>query len=221
VALAAFSLSYPAAAADHCKELTPAYGPTGYTWRGNRCEGIFVSKVSGTLTPFSFTQGRIRVGGSADAVAVSWETPEKDSNVVLTTRSMNWKQSYQMLAKIPASLSRFEWPSGQILTSAVTDLAVRALTHNGTYIPVRAPATTTADYVAAFYSPQLLSDVVLRVKSLDGKEIWAKHIGTPPDRVVQVTIPQEKLARGHVFLISLGGRSATAPLSTEFRAQIP
>lgn len=104
------------AADDPCKEfgLKPAGGPSGYNWRADRCEGIFVQEVagSGDLRLVSFSSRLDTVDpSSVGRLRLSWAQPSS-SEVRLRAYSLRSRHYYRMdLVRGAQAGASYDWPT--------------------------------------------------------------------------------------------------------------
>jgi hypothetical protein len=95
-----------------CDTTLKPRGPSGYMARGDRCEGIYVSEVSGTeLSLASLT--RVFSDYNPDSITrllVRWESPI-DSGITLRARSVKRNVYYGMDTRRTGSVREFTWPT--------------------------------------------------------------------------------------------------------------
>jgi hypothetical protein len=101
-----------AAQAVPCDTTLKPRGPSGYAARGDRCEGIYVSNVSGAeLSLASLTQAFADYDPrSVPRLFLRWESPN-DSMVTVRARSVKRDVYYGMDTRRPGGSGTFTWPT--------------------------------------------------------------------------------------------------------------
>lgn len=87
--------------------------PYRYIQRGDRCEGVYIQAVAGTvLTLLSFTGslGEIHLA-SGRPLLLEWPAPPGDRDVQLRALSMQRRLFYRMDTSVRAGATRYEWPT--------------------------------------------------------------------------------------------------------------
>lgn len=137
-------------ASPHCDPLVDVQntGPGTYKERGDRCEGVYVQKVSGgtglriaSLTD-AFPNFKFAAG---DSLHLAWN-PDGQSAVRLRAVSMGFRQYYRMDSVRPAGSSSWVWPAEVLALHGLSsrDVGLVALMRRpfndgerDVYVPVR------------------------------------------------------------------------------------
>jgi hypothetical protein len=188
-------LGLPALAQQNCPE-KDAGGQTGYKWRGDRCEGIFVQPVAGSadfrLVSFSAgLDGSVDIG-STSALKLSW-APPASGDLSLHAASLRSRHYYRMDARRTVAQGvSYNWPTDVLRAENLkpNEIGVVASTQvagfkDEIYIPLRVGASS--DYKITLLAAAELSEVYISLSRLtpDGKA------------VVQVIKKQEPLRRAY------------------------
>lgn len=142
-----------------CDGLAPLRGSkSGYQDRGNRCEGLYVSKVgSRSLAAMSFTLGRVRFD-LAPSAAIEVTAPGQTQPVNVRALAIPLKTYYRMDAPL-APGATLRWPLKDVLVpEGLTDNRVgvfgwRGAEDNRTLVPLR---VTSAGASSASQAPLLI-----------------------------------------------------------------
>ena len=142
-----------------CEGLAPLRGSkSGYQNRGNRCEGLYVSKVgSRSLAATSFTLGRVRFD-LATAKAIEVSAPGQTQRVNVRALAIPLKTYYRMDATLAPGATLL-WPLKDVLApEGLTDTRIgvfgwRGDENNRTLVPVR---VTTAGASSKSQAPLLI-----------------------------------------------------------------
>jgi hypothetical protein len=126
-----------------CDGLAPLRGSkSGYQDRGNRCEGLYVSKVgSRSLAAMSFTLGRVRYD-LATAKAIEVTAPGQTQTVNIRAVAIPLKTYYRLDATLAPGATML-WPLKDVLApEGLTDSRIgvfgwRGAEDNRTLVPVR------------------------------------------------------------------------------------
>ncbi|HUP61925.1 MAG TPA: hypothetical protein VNA69_16075 [Thermoanaerobaculia bacterium] len=142
-----------------CDSLAPLRGSkSGYQSRGNRCEGLYVSKVgSRSLAAMSFTLGRVRYD-LATAKAIEVTAPGQTQPVNVRALAIPLKTYYRMDATL-APGATLRWLLKDVLApEGLTDNRIgvfgwRGAEDSRTLVPVR---VTSAGAASASQAPLLI-----------------------------------------------------------------
>jgi hypothetical protein len=122
---------------------------SGYQQRGNRCEGLYVSKVgSRSLAVMSFTLGRLRFDLTSSAPA-QISAPGQTQPVHIRAVAIPLKTYYRMDAMLPANTT-LQWPLTDVLVpeglteSRIGIFGWKGTEENEVLVPVRVTAQTTS-----------------------------------------------------------------------------
>lgn len=132
-AIAAFSLGPAFARADLCDPgLLPRLDhPLAYAERGDRCEGVYIGKVSGAdLRLMAFTRATSPPSDpEPPTLTLRWDAPERHP-VRLRAHSLLPRRYYRMDTRVPAASDGYTWPLDVV---TALDLPVGAIGLLGWY----------------------------------------------------------------------------------------
>lgn len=220
-----------------CDGLTRLQGSkSGYQKRGNRCEGLYVSKVgSRSLAAMSFTLGRLRFDlASAEPAQVS--APGQTQPVNVRAVAIPLKTYYRMDATLPANATLL-WPLSDVLApEGLTDARIgifgwKGPEDGGILVPVRVAA---AGARAPSQAPILIIQASFDAQKVkwrwgafgDGKcsplVPWQDAISRPMTAGAPIAIDLSKLPAGtHCFEAAAQSGVSTDWSSLKLRVEIP
>lgn len=168
--------------------------PLSYQVRGERCEGLYASKVrllSGVLRVVSFVEAfEVYDLGSGQDLLVEWSVPQPKA-ISLRADALQADLYYRMDAKLPANVTDYKWPTDvlQGLSLSRNELGVMGWASykfsNGmlkdVYLPLRItqnpPVNASSSYRIVIWPTQELSEVFVSVATLDSE-------GSPKDFIL-------------------------------------
>jgi len=207
-------------------------GPHGYTLRGDRCEGIYVQQVGGTLLALaSLTESFQDYSlGSGAPLIVEWTLAALgDQGVRLRARGIRHGLFYRMDTVRPARAESYQWPLEVLAAQHVSrrDIGVLAWTRHSlggvardVYLPLRigqdsAPARA-ATYELVLFPAVVLREVYVTVTKVDSTGHPARIVqqGTaldyghyPAERPVRVKLPN--LGEAGIYQVDVGAELAS------------
>jgi len=207
-----------------------ASGPHGYRLRGDRCEGIYVKQVGGTvLTLASLTESfeDYAVTHGSAPLTLEWTAPDSGM-VVLRAQGIKRDLYYRMDATRPAATGAYRWPSDVLTARGIArrDVGVLAWTRatlGGTeriiYLPLRIgqrgePARADV-YELVLFPAAPLREVYLTVAEVDsaGHDTRLIHNSRPlhygfypAERPVRIKL--ENLGQSGIYRVSVGAELA-------------
>lgn len=155
-----------------CETSLRPVGPSGYRQRGDRCEGVYVTDVSGGelwLASLTGTFARFDPD-SVSRLVVRWRAPG-DSTLTLRARSIRPNLYYGMDTRRPAGSHEFVWPTtilgnaGKLRPRDLGVLAWVRLRVGSEMARVHVPVDIVLDSLAppgATYEAKVYSSVRLR-----------------------------------------------------------
>lgn len=236
------SLQPLSAQSGHCDpdvEVSPTAG-LAYKERGDRCEGIYVEKVSGALSVASFTMSYMNYRLDGPSLSVEWASPSPAA-VRLRARSFRPKVYYRMDSQRPEGSTSFNWPL-DILGSRNLKLGKGQLgvvgwyqdpqdSRRKVYLPLRISQEGSAAprrYNLKVYTERSLDEVYLSIAAIgpDGRagryvkdEIPLEYGYYPARRPFEV--PLGGLEKG-IYLVQLGAQLENGgTVNLEFWIYVP
>jgi hypothetical protein len=189
-------MGFPILAQQQCREfgLAAAGGPSGYTWRADRCEGVFVQEVAGStdLKLVSFSAGLDTANfASAPELKLSWTLPAP-ADVRLRATSLRNRHYYRMDARrTSAQPPSYDWPTDVLRAENLKPEEVGLVAW-----------TQTANFKADVYLPLRIGAAssfkmtLLPAAELD--EVYVSLSRLSADgKVVQQIKKEERLGRGY------------------------
>jgi hypothetical protein len=108
---------YPAfvsAQADYCDPSLEIFGthPLGYRMRGERCEGIYIKEVAGSILRIASFTGYFEDYdlNASKALTIDWAIPA-DTGIHIRAHSLKRKLYYRMDTVGPPAKTSYEWPT--------------------------------------------------------------------------------------------------------------
>jgi hypothetical protein len=171
-----------------------ARGPLGYTWRGDRCEGMYTQQVAGAdLWLASLTQSFEDYDLTSDRpLVVEWAAPDSGT-VRLRAQGLKHDLYYRMDAARPAATHSYRWPSDLLAAQHISrdDIGVLGWTSrlvNGVqrqvFVPLRVTqrrAAAAGDYDVLLFPGVELQEVYVSLAALgpDGRAEKTIQSGKP------------------------------------------
>jgi hypothetical protein len=212
-----------------------AYGPHGYALRGDRCEGIYVQQVGGTVLALaslteSFEDYSLASGAP---LTVEWTGPA-EQGVRLRARGIKHGLFYRMDTVRHPGAQSYSWPSDVLAAQHLSrkDIGVLAWTRRAlggverdVYVPLRiaqdsAPARAPT-YSLVVFPAVTLREVYVTVAMVDsyGHRVRVVQEGTPLDygsypaeRPVRVRLPN--LGEAGIYQVEIGAELASGGAAT-------
>lgn len=209
-----------------------ARGPHGYRLRGDRCEGIYVQQVSGTVLALaslteSFEEYGLAAGGPA--LTVEWTAPN-GGNVRLRAQGIKRDLYYRMDTVRPSAPATYRWPSDILAAQRVAkrDVGVLGWTRRtlgdverDVYLPLRigqraAPSRADA-YELVLFPTVTLKEVYLTLTQVDGAGRPSRVVREgaplqygyyPAERPVRITVAN--LGGAGIYHVEIGAELASA-----------
>jgi hypothetical protein len=207
-----------------------ASGPHAYKRRGDRCEGIYVQQVGGTvLTLASLTESfeDYATAAGGPPLTVEWSSFDS-STVVLRAQGIKHDLYYRMDATRAAVPSTYRWPSDVLAARRIPRRDVGVLAwirtrlggvERSIYLPLRIgqrqPPARGGAYELVVFPALPLKEVYLTVTQVDsgGEDIRvihnarALHYGLyPAERPVRVKL--DNLGAAGIYRVSIGAELA-------------
>jgi len=207
-----------------------ASGPHAYKARGDRCEGIYVQQVGGTvLTRASLTESfeDYSTAAGGPPLIVEWSALDSGT-VVLRAQGIKHDLYYRMDATRPAVPSTYRWPSDVLAARSIPrrDVGVLAWTRTRLagvertiYLPLRIgqkrPPARADVYELVVFPALQLKEVYLTVAQVDsaGQDIRVirsarpLHYGLyPAERPVRIKL--DSLGPAGIYRVSIGAELA-------------
>jgi hypothetical protein len=227
----ALSVGAVAAAPTHCDpSLAPSTNhPYRYMERGDRCEGVFIQPVGGTmLSLLSFTApiGQIELEPGRPLL-LAWPGPPGTRDVQLRARSMQRRLFYRMDTSVRAGDTHYRWPTEGLVAVrlARADLGLVGFTRmtigdaeQEVLLPLSASQSSSSRATPSAYTLLLrpavgLSELFVGVTPLgpDGRAAQGVAPGRelgyglyPADAVIEVPIASPR-ERG-LYAVQIGAR---------------
>jgi hypothetical protein len=226
------------ASRSHCDpSLAPSTNnPFGYIDRGDRCEGVYIQVVGGTmLTLLSFTSAFDSLDPTpAVPVVIEWAAPPGTRDVHLRALSMQRRLFYRMDTSIQTGSTRYRWPTDVLAAVNLapanigllgwTRLAVGGAEQD-VYLPLVAsqgnPRAAPGSYTVLVRPAVELSELFLTVTRLaddgsPGRVMQPSHeLGYgyyPAENTIEVSV--DAPAERGLYAVHLGARVRSGGAST-------
>ena len=214
----------------------PRDDPNGYRLRGDRCEGVYIKEVAGTITVASLTEYVEDFNPSAGpSLRAEWSALGNGS-VHLRAYSLRHRLYYQMDSQRPAGSSSYDWPTNVLspLNLKKAELGIVAFTSyqagdktHEVYLPVsirqQAIAKNPGGYQLVLMPDAEVDNVFLTLAAVknDGSvgpsfKDWALGPGYyPAGRAIRIPIKQVKSPGIYFLKVSAtfkAGGASTQPV---------
>ena len=227
-----------AAAPSHCDpSLAPSTNhPFGYAEHGDRCEGVYIQAVGGTMLALrSFTAAFNALDPtSAEPLVIEWPAPPGTRDVYLRALSMQRRLFYRMDTGVRTGSTGYRWPTNVLAAVNLkradigllgwTRLAVGGAEQD-VFLPLTAnqskPGASTGPYTLLVRPAAELGELFLTVTRLapDGSPSGtlqpARELGYgyyPAENAIEVTI-DAPVERG-IYAVHLGARLRSGGAAT-------